>query len=48
MLDCQLERKNYLQINAFLDLVIIEQEEKPYALQKKTIKKAVINSEKKN
>ena len=32
--------KDYLQINAFLDLVVMEQEEKPHALQKKAIERA--------
>ena len=29
--------KDYLQISAFADLMVLEQEEKPYALQKKAI-----------
>ena len=32
---------DYLQTNAFPDLVVVEQEEYPHALQKKTIKRAM-------
>ena len=34
-LDGRLARKDYLQISAFLDLVVVEREEVPHALQKK-------------
>ena len=33
----KLSRKNYLQINVFPDLVVVKQEEYPYALQMKAI-----------
>lgn len=39
-------RKNYLQINAFPDLVVMKQEENPYTLQKKATKKAAVSNEK--
>ena len=32
LLDCWLAKKDYLQISAFLDLVVVEQEEVLYAL----------------
>ena len=35
--------KNYLQINIFSSLVLVEQEESPYALQKKATKRAAIS-----
>ena len=35
LLDCRLARKDYLQINAFSDLVVMEEEESPHALLKK-------------
>ena len=34
-LEYKLSRKDYLQINAFPDLVVVEQEEYPHALQRK-------------
>lgn len=37
---CLLARKDYLQISTFLDLVIVKQEEVPYALQKKATERA--------
>ena len=39
-LEYKLLRKDYLQINAFPDLVVVEQEEYPHALQKKATRKA--------
>ena len=30
--NCQLTKKEYLQTNAFSDLVVVEREEYPYAL----------------
>ena len=39
-LEYKFSRKNYLQINAFLDLVVVEQEEYPHALQKKATRGA--------
>ena len=41
LFDAQLTKKNYLQISAFLDLMIIEQEEVFHTIQKKTIGKAM-------
>ena len=34
-LEYKLSRKDYLQINAFPDLVVVEREEYPHALQRK-------------
>ena len=34
--DCRLTKKDYYQINAFPDLVMVKQEEYPHLLQKKT------------
>ena len=42
LLDCWLARKDYLQISAFPDLVVVEREEVPYALQKKATGGATI------
>ena len=35
--------KDYLQINVFPDLVVVEQEGSPYALQKKATRGAAVN-----
>ena len=37
--------KNYLQINAFLDLVVVEQDESSYVLQKKATGGAAVSVE---
>lgn len=41
LLDCRLIRKNYLQINAFPDLIVIEQEKSSHVLPKKTPRRAI-------
>ena len=41
LLGCRLTRKDYLQINAFSDLVLIEREGIPCVLQKKAIEGAI-------
>ena len=39
LLDCWLVKKNYLQISAFLDLVVVKRKKVPHILQKKAIGK---------
>ena len=39
-LEYKLSRKDYMQINAFLNLVVVEREEYPHALQRKATGKA--------
>lgn len=41
MLDCWLVKKNYFQINALLELVIVEQKRNTHVLKKKVTKKAI-------
>lgn len=41
-------KKNYLQINPFLNLLIVKQEENPYALQKKAIEKVIVSNKRIN
>lgn len=40
LFNCQLTKKDYLQINGFLDLVVVEQEQNPHTLQKKATERA--------
>lgn len=40
LLDCRPEKKDYSQINAFSNLMVVEQKGNPHVLQKKTTKKA--------
>ena len=40
LLDCKLARKDYLQISAFLDLVVVERKGVPHALQKQATRGA--------
>lgn len=45
MLNYQLAKKNFLQINVVLDLIRIEQEKNLYILQKKAIDGAAVSGE---
>lgn len=40
LLGCRFTRKDFLQINAFQNLVVIEQEENLHTLQKQTTRRA--------
>lgn len=41
LLDARLTRKNYLQINTFTDLMLIEQKGNSHMLQKKAIREVI-------
>ena len=45
LFDGRLARKDYLQISAFPDLVVVEREENPHALQRKATGRAAVSGE---
>lgn len=41
MFNCRLTKKDYLKINSFLDLIVMEQEKNPHILERKATRGAI-------